>query len=225
LHQLVFFGVFAAGFALAVNSLLGSIGLAARWLISAALGTPLTLMAAAVMGLRATLLVPANLRAAWIFRLTEDSRNRHHQLDSVRHILIGIGVMWPAAIAFPVQAAVLGIPSALACLPVVVLLGWFLVEIVVIHWRRVPFSCTLLFGKRPAAYTLVVAFLAFSVFVLVGSGLQQVAISRPVSWFMVLAILVLINAVLRWVRLQTWGRLPFEFEDCPPDSFDTLGLQ
>ena len=115
--------------------------------------------------------------------------------------------------------------SALLSLPVVVLLGWLLVEIVLSHWRRIPFTCTLLFGKRPAAYTLVVAFLAFSVFVAVGTGLQQIAISRPVSWCVVLAILILVNAVLRWVRLQTWGRLPFEFEDYLPDSFSTLGLQ
>jgi hypothetical protein len=67
LHQLVFFGIFAAGLALAVNSVLGSIGLSARWLISAALGAPLTLIVAAAVGLRASMLLPANLRAAWVF--------------------------------------------------------------------------------------------------------------------------------------------------------------
>jgi hypothetical protein len=71
----------------------------------------------------------------------------------------------------------------------------------------------------------VFAFLAFSVFVAVGTGLQQIAISQPLAWVIVVAILSLAAAALRWIRLQTWGRLPFEFEDYLPDRFETLGLQ
>jgi hypothetical protein len=225
LHQLVFFGVFASGVAIAVNSVLGSIGLSARWLISASLGVPLTLMAAAVVGLRAAFLLPANLRAAWIFRLTEGALSRWHQLNAIRHTLLAVGVMAPAALAFPVQAAVLGIRGALVCLPVVLLVGWVLVEIVLLHLRRIPFTCTVLFGKRPAAYTLVLAFMAFNVFVSLGILLQQLALSRPTSWILVLAFLLTISVGLRWIRLQTWGRLPFEFEDYLPDTPASLGLQ
>jgi hypothetical protein len=225
LHQLVFVGIFAAGFAVAVNSVLGSIGLSARWLISAVLGAPLTLIVAAVVGLRAAMLLPANLRAAWVFRLTEEAGGRSHQLNAIKQVLVTVGVIGPIALTFPVQAAVLGLPAALACIPVLALLGLVLVEIVVSHWRRIPFTCTLLFGKHPAAYTLVFAFLAFSVFVAVGTGLQQIAISQPLAWLIVVAILSLAAAALRWIRLQTWGRLPLEFEDYLPDKFETLGLQ
>jgi ABC-type lipopolysaccharide export system ATPase subunit len=45
------------------------------------------------------------------------------------------------------------------------------------------------------------------------------------STTIVVAILLLVSAALRWIRLQTWGQLPFEFEDSLPDSFETLGLQ
>jgi ABC-type lipopolysaccharide export system ATPase subunit len=45
------------------------------------------------------------------------------------------------------------------------------------------------------------------------------------STTIVVAILLLVSAALRWIRLQTRGRLPFEFEDSQPDSFETLGLQ
>jgi hypothetical protein len=134
-------------------------------------------------------------------------------------------VMAPAALAFPVQAAVLGIRGALVCLPVVLLVGWVLVEIVLLHWRRIPFTCTVLFGKRPAAYTLVLAFMAFNVFVSLGILLQQLALSRPTSWILVLAFLLTISVGLRWIRLQTWGRLPFEFEDYLPDTPASLGLR
>src|SRR5439155_3915840 len=171
--------------------LIGAIGLRERWLTSAVYGAPLTLIAAAIMGLRAALLLPTNLRAAWIFQLTEESDSRRHQLNAVKQTLLGFGVAGPAVLAFPVQAGVLGLRSALACLPVVILLGWIVVELTIRHWRRVPFTCTVLFGKRPAAYTLLLIVLAFNVFALVGTGLQRVAISRPASWAIVLSILFL----------------------------------
>jgi hypothetical protein len=191
----------------------------------AALSAPLTLTVAAVMGLRAALLLPANLRAAWIFRSTEDRLNRRHQLNAIRHTVIGIGVIAPAVLAFPVQAGVLGVRTAMACLPIVILLGCIFVEIALGHWRRIPFTCTVLFGKRPAAYTLGLAFLTFNVFVGLGMACLQIARAGRTSWLVVLTILLVVGGALRWVRLQTWGRLPLEFEDYLPDAPNTLGLR
>ena len=224
LHQLVFLGVFAIGVAIVVNRLLGNIG-RERFFVSAVLEAPLTLIAATVLGLRAALLLPTNLRAAWVFGLTENSASRRHQLDAVRHIVLGLCVMLPAALAFPVQAAVLGLSSALRCLPVVVLLGWIFVDIAIGRWRRIPFTCTFLFGKRPPAYTLLLAFLAFGVFGTLGTGLLSAARSGLAPWLVVIAILTATSGLLRWQRLQTWGRLDLEFEDYLPDRVETLGLQ
>ena len=225
LHQLVFAGLFVGGLALAVNRLLGSIGLSERWLILAATGAPLTLMIAAVVGLRAALTLPVNLRAAWIFQFTENRASRRHQLNAIRHTVIGLGVIAPSVLAFPVQAGVLGGRTALACFPIVILLGCIVVEIAFGRWRRIPFTCTVLFGKRPAAYTLGLAFLAFNVFVGLGTMCLQVAGAGRSSWLVVLTILLVIAGALRWVRLQTWGRLPLEFEDSLPDAPNTLGLR
>ncbi|OFV90773.1 MAG: hypothetical protein A3G76_11425 [Acidobacteria bacterium RIFCSPLOWO2_12_FULL_65_11] len=225
LHQLVCFGLFAAGFAQAANSVLGSVGLQERWLTSAVLTAPLTLIVATVVGLREAMLLPANLRAAWIFQFTEAEACRHRQLGAVRDTLIGVGVMAPAALAFPVQAAVLGLPGALACLPVVVLLGWMFVEVMLGSWRRLPFTCTVLFAKRPAAHTLLLAIFVLFWLVPIGGVLEQLAISGLWRWLAVTVVLLLICAGLRWLRLQSWGRLPLEFEDYLPDTIEPLGLR
>jgi hypothetical protein len=225
LHQVVFVGLFAIGFALAVNRLLpGSAG-RERFFVNAVLAAPLTLIAAAVLGLRAALLLPANLRAAWIFGVTENSATRRHQLDAVRHIVLGLCVALPAALAFPLQAAALGVSRALASLPVVLFLGWIFVDIAFGRWRRIPFTCTFLFAKRPPAYPLLVAFLAFGVFGTLGTGMLAAAGSGPRPWLVVMTILTATTGVLRWQRLQTWGRLDLEFEDYLPDRVETLGLQ
>ena len=225
LHQLVFLGLFAIGFAAVVNRLLpGNIG-RDRFFVNAVLEAPLTLIAAAVLGLRAALLLPTNLRAAWIFGLTENSASRPHQLDAVRHTVLGLCVMLPTALAFPVQAAVLGVSSAVRCLPVVVLLGCIFVDIAFGRWRRIPFTCTFLFGKRPPAYTLLLAFLAFGVFGTLGMGILSAAQSGLTPWLDATATLTATSGLMRWQRLQTWGRLDLEFEDYLPDRVETLGLE
>lgn len=225
LHQLVFFATCAAGSALAVNHLLGTIGSGERWLVRAALGTPLTLMAGAIVGLRAALLLPTNLRASWIFRFTEEAANRRHQLDAVRSTLLYTGVMLPAAVAFPVQASVLDIGTAALLLPVVALLGSIFVELVCLEWRRIPFTCTFLFAKRPPAYTFLLLLLIFGWFVFLGASILDAARSGAVPWLVVATLLSLALAGLGWYRLQTWGHLPFEYEDYLPDGLDTLQLR
>lgn len=225
LHQLVFFGLFTVGIALAANSALGNTGDRERIFMRTLLEMPLTLIAAAVVGLRASLLLPTNLRAAWIFGITEDQATRRHQLDAVRHAFVGLGVILPAALGLPVYAGLLGWRTALVCAPVVVLLGSIFVEIAVGRWRRIPFTCTFLFGKHPPAYTVMLAFLAFGVFGVVGSALIDAARGGLRSWLTVMTILLAIYGVLRWQRLQTWGRLSLEFEDYLPDRVETLGLE
>jgi hypothetical protein len=225
LHQLVCFGAFASGFAFALNGLLGSIGLPGRWLMQSSLEAPLTLSVAAIIGVRAAMLLPGNLRAGWIFRLTEAATTRPHQLNAVRHTLMAVGVVAPAVIAFPVQAAVLGVPSAVAAFPVVVLLGGLVVEAVTINWRRIPFTCTVLFGKRPAALLMLFAYAGFSVLVTIGAILERAAVFGPRAWLTVVSILLLIGAGLRWLRLRTWGQLPLEFEDYLLDTIQPLGIR
>jgi ABC-type transport system involved in multi-copper enzyme maturation permease subunit len=225
LHQLVCFGIFAAGSALTANSVLGNVGSQERFLIGAVLRAPLTLIVATVVGLREAMLLPANLKAAWVFQFTEAETSRRHQMNAIRDTLGGAGVLAPAALVFPVQAAVLGLRSALAGLPVIVLLGWMFVEVVLGNWRRIPFTCTVLFAKRPAAHTVLIAILVLFWLVPIGGVLEQVAISGLRPWLVVTAILLLICAGLRWVRLQSWGRLPLEFEDYLPDTIEPLGLR
>jgi hypothetical protein len=176
-------------------------------------------------GMRAAMLLPGNLRAGWIFRLTEAATTRPHQLNAVRHTLMAVGVVAPAVIAFPVQAAVLGVPSAVAAFPVVVLLGGLVVEAVTINWRRIPFTCTVLFGKRPAALLMLFAYAGFSVLVTIGAILERAAVSGPRAWLTVVSILLLIGAGLRWLRLRTWGQLPLEFEDYLLDTIQPLGIR
>lgn len=224
LHQLVFATVFAGGVALAVNSLVSSIGLSPRWLTRAVLGVPFTVMAGAVVGLRMALLLPTNLRAGWIFKFTEVADARRHQLDAVRYALFSTGVVLPTALAFPIQFQLLGREIAFAAAPMTLLIGWVFTEVICLDWRRIPFTCTFLFAKRPPAFTLFAALMIFGWFVFISTSLVDSARRGRVAWLVTTALVIFIGSALRWYRLQNWGRWPLEFEDYLPDSLETLRL-
>lgn len=222
LHQLVVFGAIAAGLALAMNSIVLSIHSQDRWLARAALGAPLTAVIASVIGLRAAMLLPTNLRAAWIFKMTEDSLARAAQLNAVSRTLVVRGVVLPLLLMSPVQAGILGPRRCLAALAVSLLLGWVLVGVVTIEWRRIPFTCTVLFGKQSAAYTVLMAFMAFGVFGFLGTSVLVAAVAGPLPFAVASGAVVLVGSCVRLYRRQTWGRLPLEFEDYLPETVYTL---
>lgn len=224
LHHLVVFASLAAGIALGTSSVLSNIHMPDRWIAPAALGAPLTAIVISVLGMRTALLLPATLKAAWVFRMTEREDTRARQLDAVRDALWMRGVVIPVAATGILPLALLGVRTTLAGLPIVLAIGWILVEIVTGTWRRVPFTCTVLFGKRPAAQTVVIVLAMFFVVGSLGTALAQAAVSSPGQWFRAMAVLTVIGAIAHWRRRQTWGRFPLEFEDYLPDGLDTLKL-
>jgi hypothetical protein len=223
-HQLVVFAALTSGLALAVNAVLLNDGASAASAASAAIGAPLMAILIATLGLRGALLMPLEIRAAWIFRLAERADCRVAQLNAVRLMLMWRGVMLPTVAIVPLQLAVIGWSRTLASIPVTLAIGWLLVELVIRDWRRIPFTCTVLFGKRPAGQTFGLLCALYVVFVVIGTRIAQLAASNVRSWLGTLGVLLVAAAIARWHRGQSWGSWPLEFEDSLPDGVDTLRL-
>lgn len=224
LHQLAVFGSFTAGLALALNGVLVNLGGGDRWLVRAAAMAPLLAAVVSTLGVRGAFLMPTNPRAAWIFRLTERSDCRLAQMKAVRATMMWRGVLMPMLAVIPLQMLFLGWNAALAALPISLAIGWLLVELITFEWRRIPFTCTVLFAKRPAAQTLLMVVVLYFVFAFIGTGVVQLALVNRLAWLAVLAVLCAIAALARQLRMETWGRYPLEFEDSLPDSLQTLRL-
>jgi hypothetical protein len=225
LHQLAACAAVAAGMSLALNGVMLNVGARHIWLVRAAIGGPLTAMIVAVLGLRYTLLLPTNLRAAWIFRTTERDDTRARQLDAVRHTLWVRAVVIPILLLAPVQALILGANATIAAIPLIAALGWVLVELVIHGWRRIPFTCTVLFGKRPAPHSLMALFALFFVFSTIRTAVVYAALQSGGAWVMTMAGVLSVAGVLRRHRLLTWGRLPLEFEDYLRGGIEVLKTQ
>ena len=218
LHQGVLVGLAACGFGLAANSLMGD-----EWK-AAALWTPFTLMFACGIGVRSSLVLPVEHRANWIFRITEDAATRADQLRAMNDVATVCVAVPAVAASLPLLWAALG-PKAVIAAVVVAIVGLLFVHAVLLDWRRIPFTCSYLPGKRFVAQSFFVGCAAYIVFVLAGERLLQTAVTSTASALVIVAAGAAVAYVLRRRRLDTWAKRPLMFEDEFPDALMALELR
>jgi hypothetical protein len=228
LHRGVFAAITAFGVGFVVNSLLNAGFSEAprveRRLWEAITWAPFPVMFSVVIALRASLLLPIEQRANWLFRMTEADATRRQQLDAVERTLLKLGVAVPLIILLPVEWLTVG-PMSLLLLAVAALCGAILVELVLFEWRRLPFSSAYMPGKRAVGLTLLAGFASFAAYSSVGAGLGRTVVrgnARGSS--VVFALLVALYALSRWRRLRTWGRMDLLFEDELPEDITPIRL-
>jgi hypothetical protein len=231
LPQLVFLIAWAAGLAIVANNLqdglrhmaLPDAGADAT-MTGAAVSAPFILMLLSVVGLRAAFLLPISLPANWMFRVTDFPQARAERLDAVEQAFIRLAILPALLISAPLLFFTLGAARGLAALVLSALAAGVILELVLTGWRRVPFTCTWLPGKRPLPFAMmtvlaviwVVASAAELVTFAVKSGPGNAAIGSMAFALAALA--------LRWRRKRSWARDPLEFEDEPFDRMQKLGL-
>jgi hypothetical protein len=231
LHQGVLLGLSACGVGLVMNRLMeadlvGRLGSGERSgpsLVSAATWAPFVLMFVCGVGLRAALALPMEHRANWIFRLTEDKTARCDQMRAVSRVATIYVAGAPVAIAAPILWTAIGSASIVA-VAIVALVGLGSVHAVLLDWRRIPFTCSYLPGKRLVAHTLVFGFAAFVVFTTSGVWLMRAATVNTRHAAVIAAVLSLVAWLLRRRRLAVWRETPLMFEDELPDQPLQLGL-
>ena len=215
LHQGVFTTLAACGLGLVVQRGTGSPG--------AVLAVPFVLILLSCAALKSALSLPHERRANWIFRQAEREANRPQQLRSVTTLFWRFGIVLPIVVSVPVQLWAGG-PRMLAAVPVALTCGWLLMECLLRGWRRIPFTCTYLPGRRVMAHTALIVLNSYVVFTVAGVGLSYVAPDHPGFVAATLAVLLAAAAAMRAGRLALWRTAPLEFDATPDDQPQTLGL-
>jgi hypothetical protein len=228
LHQGIAVTVAAGGAALVLNSF------ASNWHAGAAstARTPLatTLIWAAFVlvftmnvAVRAALVLPTELRANWIFRMTEDEATRAEELSTVVRTLIWLGVVVPLVALLPLQWAVLGW-RAIQCTSIAGLSGLVLVELHMTEWRRIPFTCSYEPSRQLMWQTIVTGIAAFVLFTTIGPALAWYSGNHPFAWLALMTVLGAVLLYLRRQRLWVSRRAAFMFEDVLPTEVEPLKL-
>jgi hypothetical protein len=179
-------------------------------------------MFACGVGTRAALALPIEYRANWIFQVTEDRIARREQLRAVDRIVTLYVIGVPLIAAVPLLWMAYG-TNALLPFVVVAAVGLVFVHAVLLDWRRIPFTCSYLPGKRFIGHSALIGVAACVLFTLSSGGFVRLAMVDETQGIVVVASLLLIGYWLRERRLLNWTRTPLMFEDEFPDQ--TIQLQ
>jgi hypothetical protein len=232
LHQGVLLGLSACGIALTSSRLVGAGWLdriasenpRAAFLEYLAVWTPFALMFIYGLSVRAAIALPMTHRANWIFRLTETNATRSEQMRAVERIVTGYAVGPPLVVGLPVLWSVMGWKQAAIATLVVAFVGGVFVHAVLLEWRRIPFTCSYMPGKRLIVYTVVPGFAAFVLFAAASVRLVHAALYTTEVAIVIAIVLLVIAALLRRRRFAEWRETPLMFEDELPDQPLQLGL-
>jgi hypothetical protein len=230
-HQGAAIGIAASGVALTINGLING-GVVAwfqggevqlRFVRNSATWAPFPLVIIASLALIAAIAVPLEPRANWVFRMTEEPDARRHELRAVEHAIFTFGVLVPILATLPLQLMVFGVRGMLG-VPVALLCGMLQLEVLLRHWRRLPFTCSYIPAKRPVYRTALVAFVAFLFFTNIAGALVGGSIQRPLRTLPFTAILACAVFLLRRNRLSLWRDHPLMFTDELPTDVQAIGL-
>ena len=111
-----------------------------------ALGIPLILLFFLIVGLRVSFSIPMEVRANWLFRLTDPIAGGAY-LSASRKTLLLLALAPVVAIAAPVYMAVWPWPRALGHAAFLAAFGLLMIELALTGFAKVPFTCSYLPGK------------------------------------------------------------------------------
>jgi hypothetical protein len=228
LHQGVVVMVAACGAALVLNSLVSNwhasaASSARNLLVTTVIWAAFVLVFTMNVAVRAALVLPTELRANWIFRMTEDEATRAEELNAVVRTLILLAVVLPLVIVFPLEWAVLRW-RAIQCTSIAGLCGLMLVELHMAEWRRIPFTCSYEPRRQLVWVRLVMGIAAFVLFTTIGPLLAWYSTSHSVAWLVSMTILWAVLLYLRRQRLWMSRRAALMFEDVLPTEIEPLKL-
>ena len=229
-HWLILSAYAGVGFSIALNALLIMLnrkGYAAVQEVSAGLlSMPLILTFLLLIGLRFIFTIPAELRANWVFRMTQ-SADQLRYLWAIRKVML-------VMVAFPVLAPILPLHGVLwdwgislhhflFCLA----LTWLLMEVLLLRFQKIPFTCSYLPGKANLPYFGGLYVAGFLTYVTSMSQLEYSLLMKRwwAIWvfYGVMTIAIVYLARYRHQLLREEGN-EFTFDDPPELAVTTLNL-
>lgn len=228
LHQFIFVVVMGCGIALLAAQIAAAVqgrsfAVGPGQAVTAAIAAPLLLTLCITIGLRAAFLLPLDRGAGWLFRIVDDPRTRATALGGVAWVF-AVGAVVPAAmLAVLLQPPVLGWSTVPATV-LTSLAALALVELVIARWRRIPYACSYLPGKRHLTYTTAMLLAAYALFIGFGAQLVRWSLVHPSRLLFIGGLLMAAFAAMRRARLRTFGESPLEFEDEDPAAVIVVRL-
>ena len=178
------------------------------------------LYGALLVGFRHIIRVPAELRANWGFQLAWRERERAF-LSGVRRAAIVALVLPAIAVLLPLYSFVLGTPNALLHAALGLAGAIVFLEVLLVSYEKVPFTCTYLPSENMKALAPIYA-LMFMVGAINFARMQVTAIASgdPTRILLTLGVLFVVTRIAALRRMR---RPLVEFDEAP-STYQQLGL-
>jgi hypothetical protein len=181
-------------------------------------------MCITVVGTRVVFSMPINLRANWIFRVTQVSRPWEY-MAAIRRPLFALAVapVWIlcAALLFSIW------PWQLAAEHLVVLglLGAIVAYVCLAAFRKIPFTCSYLPGKS-YLHMAFLTVMGLMLFIIRGVVFEREALRNRTSYTVMVGVLALAALAGRWWAVSRANEedAVVQFEELPTPALQVLGL-
>ena len=188
------------------------------------LSVPLILTYCLLFGVRFAFDVPAALPANWTFRLLLD-RDKHQSAALARRVMLSFVFPWLFLVALPVYAYFWGWTIALIHTGLVAVWSVLFTEILLVRFRKLPFTCTYPPFQHSAVVSVIICVLGFMVFSEMTAQLESEAFASPGNGIILLIVCLAVWAGIRRVRQGVVGvDRELVFEDVASSGFEFLHL-
>jgi hypothetical protein len=177
-----------------------------------------------LIGIRFVFDVPAHLRANWTFRLLLD-KNTHESVALARRVMLCFVSPWIFFVALPSYLHFWGWTVALLHMGLVTIWFVLLTEVLLVGFRKLPFTCTYPPFQHSAVVAVIAYVLGYFAFTTMTSELESEALLSPVMGNVFLAISLGVWYIVHRVRssvVEVDEHLTFEGAPAPP--FEVLHL-
>jgi hypothetical protein len=179
------------------------------------LSAPLVIGFFALVGMRVALAIPVEPKANWIFRQSEPG-DRAAAIDGVRAAMLVVGVLPTSLLAIVTAGALWGAWSAVAHAAICTVMGWLLVEILLMGVVKIPFTCSYFPGRSRVGTLWSLYLTGFATYSFTTAAWEVEFLARPraVAIFIaVIASAITVLTIRRHRHLASLHGLRFHEED------------
>jgi hypothetical protein len=228
-HLLVLTAVGGLSLVLASQALMDAFENAKSWrqaaLSANALSIPFIISFLVVVGLRLVFEIPTELRSNWIFQLMLD-RDGEECEPLARKVILTLLLPGLLAITFPVYVYLEG--WRIACLHTLLVTTWtvLLTNVVLIRFRKLPFTCTLPLFKQHSFVTLLSVCFGFLLYATSTPEFEASALAEPARMIGLIPVVAVAWYIPHHLAKSTIDiERNLIFEESPTHAFETLGLE
>jgi hypothetical protein len=214
-HRMIVIGYAGLALALILTGFIGLGNLAGRFLY-----LHMIVLLFLLIGVRHLFALPTELKANWIFQITE-GEGRGAWLHAVDRFVLFWGAALLLVIPFPLEVRLLGWRGVAEAV-LFLLLGLLTYEWAFSSWEKMPFTCSHLPGKTPI-------WMIMAVFGLIGGMAVLHSLLLAVLYNNFAFAAVCAGLLAAWMRVhhtrqQGWAALPLKYDELPEPAVQELRL-